>query len=164
MEANTSHISFDQGFVMELALQEDIGAELDDFLLLKLLGIHDEARDSVQMILWRHLRYFPVFAEVADYVIEKDDPLLKRRLLETIVFESIHFSHPDEKLFMETIRELLNAGHTYDSDFVLGSTIFFKHFDNSVLVRNKPSNHLHVAKLDISILPFTISDCSFRCH
>lgn len=117
MELHSVDASFDQGIDMKLALREDIGAELDDFLLLSLLGIDDEARESVRVILWRHLRYFPVFAEVADYVIERNEKILQRQLLQTIQSANIDFAHRDEATFLRTIVRILGDEHTAASEW-----------------------------------------------
>lgn len=98
----------DQIICMELPLRENIGAELDDFLTLGLLGIHDEARDLAQTVLWRHLRYFPIFAEVADYAIDKSDEVLQRQLLASIRDQAIEFEDIDERALMETVTEILD--------------------------------------------------------
>lgn len=93
---------------MDLPLREDIGAELDDFLTLDLLGINDEARDLAQTVLWRHMRHFPVFAEVADYAIDKNDEILQAQLLATVRGQTIEFRQAEEQSFLNTMTELLD--------------------------------------------------------
>lgn len=130
MEVCSSDTLFEQGSDMELALQEDIGAELDDFLLLSLLGIDGEAQECIRIVLWRHLRYFPIFAEVADYLIEKGDTSLKAQLLRTIMSENINFPHPHERVFLDTVVTILEDEHQAVQRFLLDFGIISSSFDN----------------------------------
>lgn len=93
---------------VELPVYEDIGAEIDDFLTLSLLGLEEEARDLAQIILWLHLRRFPVFAEVADYAINKHDELLQGQLLQSIREQAIEFTQHEERSFLDTVTEILD--------------------------------------------------------
>lgn len=128
-----------RAFDTELPLREDIGAELDDFLTLDLLGINDEARDLTQTVLWRHLRHFPVFAEVADYAIDKNDELLQAQLLATIRGQAIEFHPAEERLFLNTVTELLDQGKRLSMSW--SSTKYqmleFKQWSSVILVGHK---------------------------
>lgn len=148
MEARLLDPSVDQAIVVELALREDIGAELDDFLLLSLLGIDDEARESAREILWRHLRHFPVFAEIADYLIQRNDVFLKTQLLQTITTENIHFADPREAKFLATIVELLESERLLASRWREESSIMsldFDHWHDPILVGIEPSYPMRTA-------------------
>lgn len=61
-----------QQIVMELDLFEDIAAELEDFILLSKLGVTDEAFELVDAVLVRHIRFFPVFAEITGFLIDNN--------------------------------------------------------------------------------------------
>lgn len=126
---------------VELPVYEDIGAEIDDFLALSLLGLEDEARDLAQTILWPHLRHFPVFAEVADYAIDKNDELLQRQLLRSIREQRIQFTQPEERSFLETVTEILDPGQALSwswSDVRLWS-LEFDQWHSTILVSDKPA-------------------------
>ena len=60
-------------FEANLDLEEDLVAELENFLLHVRLKVTVEALQIVDNVLWRHLQYFPVFAEVASFLIELGD-------------------------------------------------------------------------------------------
>lgn len=92
---------------MELQINEDVGAEIEDFLLLGILGIYDEARDLARTILWRHLRHFPVFAEISDFAIASNDERLQTQLQKSIRRESIKFDFSDEQSFLNAVKEIL---------------------------------------------------------
>lgn len=93
---------------IELPLREDVGAEVADFLTLGLLGIDKEATDLAQTILWRHLHHFPVFAEVADYAVDKDNESLQTELLRITREQAIQFTHPNEQSFLKAVIEILD--------------------------------------------------------
>lgn len=130
---------------MEICLEEDVAAELDDFLLLRLLGIDDEAKILAQNVLWTHLRHFSVFAEVVDYAIETNDTLLQTQILRTIRQEAIEFPAPHEATFLDTVVRILE--HRTDlRSYVKRSLVLFQQWDSPILVRpcsthGWPSNH-----------------------
>lgn len=95
------------GFEMEVALQEDIGAELDYFVLLTLLGIDDEALEFASTVLWYHLRYFPVTAEIAGYLVARNDIKQLRRLWDYLEDNHIQFDNADEKLLLEHMKQIV---------------------------------------------------------
>ena len=72
-------------FDMEMELEEDVPAELEDFIFLARLGVKDEALRLAQNVLWRHIYQFPVFAEIAGFLIEHN--LI--RMLETLRHSSM---------------------------------------------------------------------------
>ncbi|KAK5093368.1 hypothetical protein LTR70_004740 [Exophiala xenobiotica] len=55
--------------IRSLELEEDIPAELEDFVLVSRLGMVADAQRLVSDVLWRHLRYFPVVAEIAEFFL-----------------------------------------------------------------------------------------------
>ena len=60
-------------FEANLDLEEDLVAELENFLLHVRLKVTVDALEIVDNVLWRHLHHFPVFAEVAGFLIELGD-------------------------------------------------------------------------------------------
>lgn len=96
----------DPEVTMELALQEDVDAELEDFLLLSLLRIDDEAKDVVRAVLWRHLRHFSVFAEIAGFAIDRNDSALLNELITTMSEARIEFQSKDEMMFLQIVDAL----------------------------------------------------------
>lgn len=106
MAGHGTSANFDSEIHMDLVLREDIGAELDEFLLLALLGIDDEAYVAAKAVLWRHLRWFPVMAEIAAFAIERNDMKLLRCLLDTLRTEKIEFEGRDESLFLRTVTSI----------------------------------------------------------
>lgn len=81
-------------FDMEFDLQEDVVAELEQFILRSRLGLTDECIQMFDEVLRPYRQFFPIFAEYAAFLIETKD---WRRLSELIEGTDIaHFS-PDEK-------------------------------------------------------------------
>ena len=60
-------------FNARLELEEDVAAELEDFALLVRIGIYDEAYRHLDTILWDHLDHYAVFAEVAQFLADRND-------------------------------------------------------------------------------------------
>ncbi|RYP05470.1 hypothetical protein DL765_009834 [Monosporascus sp. GIB2] len=56
---------------MEFDIEEDIQAELEDFIFLSRLGLFREARELFKQNLEPHLGFFPVLAEFADMLLEE---------------------------------------------------------------------------------------------
>jgi hypothetical protein len=101
------------------ALKEDVGAELDYFVFLTLLGIDDEASEFASTVLWRHLQHFPVTAEIAGYLVARDDIGELRRLGEALENRQIRFENADESLLLTCIEQIVTdkvaAAHTWHS-------------------------------------------------
>lgn len=145
MERRQPDVSDSGETQLEMPLLEDIGAELDDFLLLNLLAIDDEARDLLRLVLGRHLQHFPVFAEAAGYVIEKmiennienrvmKDTLLQKELRASISRDAIHFDSPDQRMFLNTVIEILDDEKPPSWLVVAASARQFNQWQSSVLV------------------------------
>lgn len=107
MENSSKIIPQNPGFETEVALQEDIGAELDYFILLTLLGIDDEASEFALHTLWRHLRHFPVTAEIAGYLIVRNHIDQLKRLRDCLENSHIQFDNADESLLVAHIQQIL---------------------------------------------------------
>lgn len=52
----------------KLDLEEDVEAELEDFMLLSRLGVENEAYRLLTDVLWSHISFFPVFVEAAYFL------------------------------------------------------------------------------------------------
>lgn len=107
MEDSSTSISQNPDFEMEVALQEDIGAELDYFVFLTLLGIDDEASEFASTVLWSHLRHFPVTAEIAGYLVSRNNIDELKRLLDSLENNHIQFENADESLLLTHIRRIV---------------------------------------------------------
>ena len=90
----------------EMKLKEDVAAELEEFILLSRLAVHDEAMDIAEHILWRHLQIFPVMAEISGCLIEQRDFQRLRRLVRDLDCRHIRFTATDEADFIELLRAL----------------------------------------------------------
>lgn len=58
---------------LDAELEEDIGAEIEDLTLARRLGQHEDAVEVINTVLLRHVRHFPVFAEITGYLWRRDD-------------------------------------------------------------------------------------------
>lgn len=96
--------SQDLVFDVEMTLQEDVGAELDYFIFLTLLGLDDEAQDFASTVLWSHLQHFPVLAEIANYFVGRNHIEGLKQLLDHVEEADIHFDAAEESLFLTYIR------------------------------------------------------------
>lgn len=91
-------------FDEEMELHEDIGAELDYFILLTLLGIDNEAQEFASTALWPHLRHFPVLAEIANFFIVRNDIEGLGQLLDHVEKLNVQFHDPEEDLLLTYMR------------------------------------------------------------
>lgn len=94
------------GFEMDLDLEEDVQVELEDFILLARLGVKDEALHLARTVLWRHVYHFPVFAEVAGFLLEHRLNEHLRELISEMNEEDIHFQLGEQQAFSLLIYEL----------------------------------------------------------
>lgn len=100
----TMEPSQDLVFDVEMALQEDVGAELDYFIFLTLLGLDDEAQDFASTVLWSHLQHFPVLAEIANYFVGRNQINGLKQLLDRVEEADIQFDDAEENSFLTYIR------------------------------------------------------------
>lgn len=94
------------GFETDLDLEEDIQAEPEDFLLLARLGFEDEALHLARTVLWRHIHHFPVFAEVAGFLLEHKLNNHVQELMTEMNERDIHFQLEEQQAFSRLIHEL----------------------------------------------------------
>jgi len=112
-------------FDIELDLEEDIPAELEEFVLLARLGVKDEALRLAQDVLWRHIHQFPVFAEIAGFLIEHNIIRMLQTLREPSKRHSVTSQDPAIRGFGEwvlscsagcdmDIKDTIRLGNTID--------------------------------------------------
>lgn len=102
-------------FDIDLELEEDIVAELEEFILLARLGAVDEASALVRNVLWPHTYLFPVFAEVSGFLAEHDIGSLKA-LLQKLTSQNFSFADDDEKEFFDVVSILTGDKTTTSPD------------------------------------------------
>lgn len=88
-------------FDMELELEEDVDASLEDFIFRARLGLKGRARQLAEHVLWRHIDFFPVFAEICAFYIVCRDRGAVLELIADLAASSIVFSDPDEQDFVK---------------------------------------------------------------
>ncbi|KAK5081510.1 hypothetical protein LTR05_007641 [Lithohypha guttulata] len=94
------------GFEMDLDLKEDVQAELEDFILLARLGVEDEALHLARTVLWHHIHHFPVFAEVAGFLLEHRLNDQVQELIFTIREKDIQFPLEGQQVFTRLVHGL----------------------------------------------------------
>ena len=88
-------------FNFDLSVEEDVDAELAHFAHLAQLGADKDARESAEMVLWRHLSFFPAFAELGGFFIALNDFQAVKEMLESV--KRSNFSK-DEALIFDILR------------------------------------------------------------
>ena len=88
---------------MDLDLEEDVAAELEEFVLLGRLGLKDEAWNLADTVLRRHLHFFPVFAEIAGLCCETNRQDRAANLICQLTAEDITFRDADERSFTRAV-------------------------------------------------------------
>lgn len=91
-------------FEFSLPIEEDIDAVLAHFTALVRLGADDAARDIADTILWRHLYFFPVFAELGAFYVATDDQQAVKEMLHDVSTESTHLYGASEGVVSETLK------------------------------------------------------------
>lgn len=104
----------------ELQLHEDIGAEIEDIILLRRLGFPDEVLDIIDNVLWRHAALFPVFAEVSAFLCERGDGRRLRKLVDDVLKTNLYARNfkGNEWEFFEFVVECID-GRDLDSADIL---------------------------------------------
>ena len=92
-----------ESIVVKMHLQEDIAAELEAMILCSRLGFIKEARQIVDQALWRHLHFFPVFAEVAVFMFTNYDRVSLDRLRNKMMTDGITFSDEEAAQLCEDL-------------------------------------------------------------
>ncbi|KAK5095382.1 hypothetical protein LTR70_003546 [Exophiala xenobiotica] len=83
----------------EMDVQEDVAAEREAFIL----------RSRLDKALWHHLNFFPVFAEVAVYIVEREDSARFSRLKTKVSEQNLVFAKAEEKDFVKTFITLYQS-------------------------------------------------------
>lgn len=121
---------------MELDLKEDVAAELEDFILLSRLGVVEEALQMVEHVLWRHFRFFPVYAEVCIFLIQIDEKGLLRKIVKDLDIGAISLrtQDGDEKLFIDVVRHFAHGTLTPMTTAIIGfSSVLDNNLDHDCL-------------------------------
>lgn len=87
-------------FDLQLALEEDVAAELEHFVLLARLGLRDEADQLARDVLWWHSHNFPVFAELAGFYVEDHAFKTLQQLINHAKVLDFDFRQQDEQAFL----------------------------------------------------------------
>ncbi|KAI7974190.1 hypothetical protein EIK77_000136 [Talaromyces pinophilus] len=90
-------------FEMDLDIQEDVDACLAEFVFLVRLDLHEDARHLAEDILWRHIGYFPVFAELTAFFITIQDVQATSDLISDLAARRIVFAGIDEQEFLRMV-------------------------------------------------------------
>ena len=102
-----SNTGEDLGFTLSLGLDEDVAAELEDFALLTRLSIIDEADDMIKNVLEGHLNHFAVFAEVVQFLLDRQNLSQLQVLVGKLSENQICFNRSDEREFVHLIKALI---------------------------------------------------------
>lgn len=122
-------------FDMELDLEEDIPAELEEFILLARLGVEDEALRLAQDVLWRHTHHYPVFAEVAGFLAEHRLFGELRTLVNHLYDRKVEFRDREEQEFVQFLSSLMLQDH---ETHITEANVIDSGFCNSTADESKP--------------------------
>lgn len=92
--------------MLELGLEEDIEAELEEFIVLSRLEIIPEAMAMATDVLWRHIRLFPVLAELVGFFIEHQRSTEIALLQDELIKQHVSFAQQDESNFFDFVLNL----------------------------------------------------------
>lgn len=88
-------------FAMDMELEEDVDAYLEDFNLYCGLGSVREAQEIAEKVLWKHIDLFPVFAELAAFYINNHDRRAILELIAELVIRDVTFHDNNEREFLK---------------------------------------------------------------
>lgn len=101
-------------FEMDLDIEEDVDSCLAEFGYHVRLGLHEDAYRIARDILWRHIGYFPVFAELAAFFITRQDVRAASELIIDLAAGRIAFPGTDEQEYHQMVA-LFARNRLYDS-------------------------------------------------
>lgn len=87
----------ENALVFNLTLEEDIEAELEDFVLRARLGHVQEAEDFHNLILKKHENLFPVFGELVAFYMDIDKEQSLVQLVQRLESTKIVFNSPEKR-------------------------------------------------------------------
>lgn len=156
MEHATTSIGQDSGFEMQVPLEEDVGAELDYFVFLTLLGIDDEAEEFVSTVLSRHFRLFPVFAEISSYFVRQYNMTQMQLLMLFALNAGIETNDEDENSYWRCIEEIARdpgvvaqAWNKTAPSLISG----FRDWTSEILVSHVPCSPLFSSSSEVKDVP-----------
>lgn len=103
---NLKSISTEDEVILEMDAYEDVAAELEDFIFLARLGLHEEALEAVDSILWRHLNLFAVLAEVGGFLVEQNHLEKLGDVLGEAKTQGVECQTYEEKAFVELLEQI----------------------------------------------------------
>lgn len=109
-------------FDMDLGTEEDVDACLAEFVFLVRLDIREDARQLAEHVLWRHIEFFPVFAELSAFFILIQDRQAASDLIVDLAVRRIAFEAPDQQDYVQMVA-LFARGRLSDSTL----TAFSRH-------------------------------------
>lgn len=89
----------------DLDLEEDIVAELENFVLHARLRIDDEAVEIIDNVLSRHLHQLPVLVEVSGFLVEQGDVKMIADLLQQLITDHSAYADQAKSLFVNNINK-----------------------------------------------------------
>lgn len=129
--------SEDNPLVFDIKLEEDIEAELEDFILLTRLGVHREAKEIYHEVLKEHQNLFPVFAELAGFFVELGEMNQLSALLEDLGPTGATFDNSDRRELLSLLSSFAKADvrptesyKTYLDQWILYLVIHFERRDS----------------------------------
>lgn len=117
MDKDSSDVA---GLKFTMQVEEDIGAEIEDFIFCSRLGLEDEALQIAEQALWKHLKCFPVFAEVALFLVWNLDMKRLDDLAHKVRKDRIQFAEAEGE-FMSTVLQI--ASGTEEEDWSMALAI-----------------------------------------
>ncbi|KAL4986714.1 ankyrin repeat-containing domain protein [Aspergillus falconensis] len=90
-------------FDMDLDTEEDVDACLAEFVRLARLDAREEARQIAEHFLWRHIDFFPVFAEMAAFFIVLGDMQAAADLVIDLSARKIMFAERDQQDYVQMV-------------------------------------------------------------
>ncbi|KAK5096309.1 hypothetical protein LTS08_007565 [Lithohypha guttulata] len=98
-------------FMLKIDMEEDVGAEVEDFVLYARLGLVDDAIAVIHEVLWRHLLFFPALAEIGLFLIEEDNTKELQLMLELLRRQNFTaVLEAEETRFVDVLNTLLPPG------------------------------------------------------
>ena len=94
---------------LSASLEEDIQSELEEFVLLARLGLTDEAHTFYEEVLHENVDLFPIFAEVAAFYLDIDEPKRIGQLVLDHEARVTTLHTPDQRSLIHVLRSLSSA-------------------------------------------------------
>jgi hypothetical protein len=104
MESNSEDINrLVTIFDMDLDTEEDVDACLAEFAFLARLDAREEARQLAEHVLWSHIEFFPIFAELSAFFILIQDSQAVSDLIVDLAVRRITFNELDQQDYVQMV-------------------------------------------------------------